>query len=49
MENSVSINQSDPKTSRNPQTDAVDQLGGELVVGSGFEGEQPEISLDERN
>jgi hypothetical protein len=49
MEHTVTINQPDPKTSGNPQTDAVDQLGGELVVGSGFEGEQPEISLDERN
>jgi hypothetical protein len=48
MENNVSINQPDSKTSGNPQTDAVDQLGGEPLVGSGFEGEQP-ISLDERN
>jgi hypothetical protein len=48
MENTVPINQHDPETSRNPQTDAIEQLGGESVVGSGFEGEQPEISLDER-
>jgi len=33
MENTVSINQPDPKTSGNPPTDAVEQLGGEPVVG----------------
>jgi len=49
MENTLSINQPDPKTNRNPKTDAVEQLGGEPVVGSGFEDEQPEISLYERN
>jgi hypothetical protein len=49
MENTVSLNQPDPKTGRNSQTDAVEQLGGEPVVGSGFEREQPDVSPDERN
>ena len=48
MEKPESINQPDLKPGRNPQGDAVEQLGGEPVVGSGFEAEQPDISLDER-
>jgi hypothetical protein len=49
MEHTESTNRLAPRSSRNSQLETLEQLGGEPLVGSGFETEQPSGSPDERN
>jgi hypothetical protein len=49
MKHPESTNRSAPRLGGNSQAEALEELGGESLVGSGFEAEQPEISPDERN
>ena len=47
MEHSESLNPPAYRPRGNSQTEAIEQLGGEPLIGSGFETEHPEITFDE--
>ena len=49
MEHQESMSRPAPRPSRNSQPETPEQVGGEPLVGSGFEAEQPDASPDERN
>jgi hypothetical protein len=47
MERSESLNPPAYRPGGNSQTEALEELGGEPLIGSGFEAEQPEMTFDE--
>lgn len=47
MEHPESLNPPASRPCGNSQTEALEQLGGEPLIGSGFEAEQPEMTFDE--
>jgi hypothetical protein len=49
MEQPETTNRPAPRPSRNLQQEALEQLGGEPLTGSGFEPEQADGRPDERN